>query len=128
MRPVLERYQLHYQALAPITSDTQHKQYVAALLEFDKRSRLTGEERQFANDLAARIEKYEKEKYADPDVSPVDVIKELMEANGPGQKDLVSVLGSESAVSMVLSGKCGLSTEQIRRLSERFSLSVAAFF
>jgi len=67
-------------------------------------------------------------KYADPDVSPVDVIKELMEANGLRQKDLVPVLGSESAVSMMLSGKRGLSTEQIRKLSERFNLSVAAFF
>ena len=128
MTPVLEKYQLHYRALAPIASEPQHKQYVAALLEFDKRDRLTGEERQFANDLAARIEQYEDEKYADPDVSPVDVIKELMEANGLRQKDLVPVLGSESAVSMVLSGKRGLSTEQIRKLSERFNLSVAAFF
>lgn len=51
-----------------------------------------------------------------------------MEADGLRQKDLVPVLGSESAVSMVLGGKRGLSTEQIGRLSERFGLSVAAFF
>ena len=128
MTPVLEKYQLNYQALAPITSETQHKEYVAALLQFDPRRRLSRDEKQFANDLAARIETYEKEKYPDPKVSPVEVIQELMESNGLRQKDLVSVFGSESAVSMVLSGKRGLTTEQIRKLSDRFNLSVAAFF
>ena len=128
MSPVLEKYQLNYPALTPVASETQSRVYTAALLELETQDHLTAGERQYANVLAMLIEKYEKGRYPDAEVSPVEVIRELMEANGLRQKDLAPVLGGENVVSEVLNGKRELSKAHIRRLSERFGLSPAAFF
>lgn len=130
MTIVMKKYQLHFQAPTPITSAAQNKDYREALLDLETRDHLAVEEKQYANVLAALIEQYERAKYPDADVSPLDVIRELMEANGLRQKDLADILGGghESAVSGILNGKRPLSKTHILRLSERFKVSPALFF
>ena len=130
MTAILEKYQLHFAAPAPVTSEKQNKEYIQTLLEFETRDHLSAEERQYANVLATLIEKYETEKYPDADVSPTDVIRELTEANGLRQKDLAGILGSghESAVSEIMNGKRPLSKTHIEKLSQRFGVSPAVFF
>ncbi|HEV2421195.1 MAG TPA: hypothetical protein VGS59_05745 [Candidatus Acidoferrales bacterium] len=129
MTTMLERYQLHFAAPAPVTSKEQNRLYRKALLEFETHGHLTGEQRQYANLLAVLIEQYEREKYPDADVSPTDLIRELMEANGLRQKDLIDILGGhESVVSEILSGVRPLSRTHIENLSRRFLVSPAAFF
>jgi len=51
-----------------------------------------------------------------------------MEANNLRQKDLVPFLGSESMVSMVLSGSRELTKNHIEKLSKRFRVSPEIFF
>lgn len=130
MTALLKKYQLHFAAPATITSAAQNKDYREALLDLETRDHLTLEEKQYANVIAALIEKYEREKYPDAGVSPTDIIRELMEVNGLRQKDLADILGGgyESTVSEILNGKRPLSRTHIERLSGRFKVSPALFF
>lgn len=111
-----------------ITSDAQNERYIYALLELEKKDRLSAKEREFAELLTLLIEAYEDEHYPVRATSPVEVLVELMEANNLKQKDLAPLLGSESVVSEVLRGKRELNKHHIERLSKRFGVSPAIFF
>ena len=111
-----------------ITSDAQNERYISALLELEKKERLSAKEREFAELLTVLIEAYEDEHYPVRAVSPVEVLMELMEANNLKQKDLAPLLGSESVVSEVLRGRRELNKHHIERLSKRFGVSPAVFF
>jgi len=111
-----------------ITSDAQNDRYVAALLELERRGHLTPAEKNLAEVLTLLIEVYEEERYPIRSASPVEVLKELMDANNLRQKDLAPLLGSESVVSEVLSGKRELNKHHIEKLSKRFGVSPAVFF
>jgi HTH-type transcriptional regulator/antitoxin HigA len=78
--------------------------------------------------LADLIESFENKIYEPvPDASPVDILKELMEANGLKAAELADLLGGRSRVSDILAGKRAISKEQARRLGERFRMSPSAF-
>lgn len=111
-----------------ITSDAQNERYISALLELEKKDRLSAKEREFAELLTLLIEAYEAEHYPIRAASPVEVLVGLMEANNLKQKDLAPLLGSESVVSEVLRGKRELNKHHIERLSKRFRVSPAVFF
>jgi len=111
-----------------ITSDAQNERYISALLEFEQRSHLTAEERSFAELLTLLVEDYEEKHFPIRSASPVDVLTELMTANSLKQKDLAPVLGSESIVSEILSGKRELNKRHIERLSKKFKVSPELFF
>ena len=74
------------------------------------------------------IEKFEEDNYQLKAATPIEVLRELMEANNLNQKDLVGVFGAESTVSSILNGKRDLTREHIKRLSERFHVSPEVFF
>ena len=111
-----------------IASDAQNDRYVAALLELERRGHLTLAEKNLAEVLTLLIEAYEEERYPIRSASPVEILKELMDANNLRQKDLAPLLGSESVVSEVLSGKRQLNKHHIEKLSKRFRVSPAVFF
>src|SRR5580704_4472676 len=111
-----------------ITSDAQNERYIAALLELEKKDRLSAKERDFAELLTVLIEAYEEEHFPIRAADPVEVLVELMEANNLKQKDLAPLLGSESVVSEVLRGRRELNKHHIERLSKRFGVSPAVFF
>jgi HTH-type transcriptional regulator/antitoxin HigA len=111
-----------------VTSDAQNERYIAALLELEKKDRLSAREKDFAELLTVLIEAYEDEHYPVRSARPVEVLVELMEANNLKQKDLAPLLGSESVVSEVLRGKRELNKHHIERLSKRFQVSPAVFF
>jgi HTH-type transcriptional regulator/antitoxin HigA len=50
-----------------------------------------------------------------------------MERQNLTQRDLIPQFGSESAVSMFMTGQRGLTLEQVRKLSVRFKLSTDVF-
>jgi HTH-type transcriptional regulator / antitoxin HigA len=60
--------------------------------------------------------------------SGVEVLRELMAANGLGQKGLADDFGGESIVPLVLQEKRQLNRQQMERLSHRFHASPAVFF
>jgi HTH-type transcriptional regulator / antitoxin HigA len=111
-----------------ITSEAQNERYVSALLEMERRNHLTAEEKNFAELLTLLIETYEEKHYPLRSASPLEVLTELMAANNLRQKDLAGVLGSESIVSEVLSGKRELNKRHIERLSKKFKVSPELFF
>ena len=111
-----------------IASDAQNDRYIAALLELERRAHLTPAEKNLAEVLTLLVEAYEEERYPIRSASPVEILKELIDANNLRQKDLAPLLGSESIVSEVLSGKRELNKHHIEKLSKRFRVSPAVFF
>lgn len=77
--------------------------------------------------LTVLVEAFEQEHYPEPKVSPLKMLRHLMEAQGLKQKDMLGVFGSPSIVSEVLSGKRGLTVEHIKKLSRRFHVSPEVF-
>ncbi len=123
-----ERYTIKgFEAPRPITSEVQNAHYTSVLHDLVKRGHLNRKEEEYVELLSLLIEAYEQEYYPIRDASPIEVIKELMAANDLRQKDLVRIFGSESMVSLVLSGQRPLAVEHIQALSRRFKISPAAF-
>jgi HTH-type transcriptional regulator/antitoxin HigA len=113
---------------AVIRSEAENERCIRLLEELDgKGSRMSAAERRMADLLTLLIEDFEEKHYTLKPASPVDVLNELMQANGLKQKDLVDVFGAPSIVSEVLHGKRQLTTEHIRRLSRRFHVSPEVF-
>lgn len=111
-----------------IRTEEENEEYIRILEEMERRGRLNVDEREFAELLTVLIENFEDKQYQLPPSSPLEVIAELMDANGLRQKDLVDVFGTESIVSEVLNGKRELNKDHIKRLSERFNVSPELFF
>lgn len=128
MIAVAEKYTLEISSPTPITSDSQHREYLSVLDKLASKENPTTQEEKYAAVLMALIEAYEEEHHRIPDASPIEVLRTLMEANKLRQKDLVPIFGSESIVSEVLHKKRSLNKAHIEKLSKRFHVSPAVFF
>ena len=111
-----------------IRSDEELEAYTAALFDLTAKDRRTRADEEAIELLTLLIETYESQRYPVPDAGPVEVLRYLMERNGLYQRDLAEQLGSESTVSLVLSGRRQLTREHIARLSERFHVVPSVFF
>ena len=114
---------------AVIHSEKENERCIAMLEKLDgKAEKLTAAERRLAELLTVLIEDFEEEAYALKPASPTEVLRELMEANGLKQKDMLDIFGTPSIASEVLNEKRGLTVEHIRKLSRRFHVSPEVFF
>jgi HTH-type transcriptional regulator / antitoxin HigA len=104
-----------------------HEAYISRLLELQRKAHRTAEETETAKLLIVLIVDYEAKHFTIEKVSGVEVLRELMDANGLRQKDLADDLG-ESIVSLVLKEKRQLNRQQMEKLSRRFHVSPAVFF
>ena len=111
-----------------IRTEQENERYTHLLEEMERKLKLDEDEREFAELLTVLIEKFEDTHYQLRPSTPLEVIAELMDANGLRQKDLVDVFGTESIVSEVLNGKRELNKDHIKRLSVRFNVSPELFF
>jgi HTH-type transcriptional regulator/antitoxin HigA len=111
-----------------IHSDAELAEYTDALFELTAKTDPTPEEEEAIDLMTLLVERYEAERYPVPEAEPVDVLKFLRERNSLSQRDIAAELGSESTVSLVLSGKRQLNRDHIARLSQRFNVSPAVFF
>jgi HTH-type transcriptional regulator/antitoxin HigA len=111
-----------------IHSDEELAKYTEELFKLTAKPRPSQAEEEAIELLTLLIERYEAERYPVPDADPVDVLRFLLEQNGLSQRDIATELGSESTVSLVLSGKRRLNRDHIARLSRRFHVSPAVFF
>lgn len=112
-----------------IRTEKENDVYTEILYDLDRRSKkLTPAEKELAKLLTLLIEDFEERRYRLPRSKPLDVLHFLMDQHGLMQKDLVSVFGTPSIVSEVLSGKRKLNKEHIKRLSDRFHVSPELFF
>jgi HTH-type transcriptional regulator / antitoxin HigA len=112
-----------------IHSEAENERFIRILEDLERRSkRWNAAEAKLAELLTVLIERFEEENYRIKSASPVEVLRELMQANGLKQKDMVGVFGAESTVSAILSGKREMTREHIKRLTKRFRVSPELFF
>jgi HTH-type transcriptional regulator/antitoxin HigA len=111
-----------------IHSDAELAEYTDALFELTAKANPTPEEEEAIDLMTLLVERYEAGRYPVPEAEPVDVLKFLLDQNSLSQRDISKELGSESTVSLILSGKRQLNRDHIARLSQRFNVSPAVFF
>ena len=111
-----------------IHSDEELAEYTEALFALTAKADPSADEEEAIALMTLLIERYESQHYALPEAEPADVLRFLLEQNGLSQRDVAPELGSESTVSLVLSGKRKLNRDHIARLSRRFNVSPAVFF
>jgi HTH-type transcriptional regulator / antitoxin HigA len=110
-----------------IRSDKQLERYTDVLFELTSLTKPTVAEIETINLLSLLIDKYESERFPIQASSPIEVLNFLMEQNGLQQRDLMEELGSESNVSLILSGKRNLTLPHMQRLSRRFGVPASVF-
>jgi HTH-type transcriptional regulator/antitoxin HigA len=110
-----------------IHNDTELEAYTGALFQLTALKSPSRSEVEAIELLTLLVERYEQEHYPIPAADPVSVVRFLIEQQHLTQRDLVPQFGSESAVSMFLSGQRNLTIKQVRKLSTRFKLPADAF-
>lgn len=78
--------------------------------------------------LTDLVETYEDVHVVFPPQTGIGALQSLMQENGLKQSDLAPILGTQSIVSEVLSGKRKLTATYIEKLSQYFHVSPAVFF
>ena len=93
------------------------------------REDLSAGERDYVAALMHFVEAFEREQgqASQRQMSPLDLLRHLMEENQMIQTDLGNILGSRGLASEVLNGKRGLSKTLIRKLAERFHVDPSLF-
>ncbi len=76
--------------------------------------------------IANNIQVYENKHYPQKKLTPIEMLKFLMEEHGLEQGDLPEI-GSQSLVSKILNGGRQLTLEHIRHLAERFGVPPGVF-
>lgn len=111
-----------------IQDEEQLREYTEALFHLTAKGRPTKAELDTIDLLTLLITDYEnRERNKLPDVSPVDILRYLMEKHGLTQRDLAGDIGSESLVSLILSGKRNLTVSHMHALAERFHVPASVF-
>ena len=130
LNPIDERYRELLDATLPrvIHTEAENERCIARLEALHEHSRLTPAQEQMSELLTLLIEDFENKHYQLKPSSPAQIIRELMNANSLRQSDLITVFGTRSVVSEVLSGKRDLSKAHIQKLCERFHISPEVFF
>lgn len=111
-----------------IHNDKELEAYTETLFNLTALENPSPHEEEAIELLTLLVQRYEAEHYpvpASPD--PVSVVRYLIEKGNLTQRSLIPEFGSESAVSMFLSGDRNLTLEQVRKLSARFKLSTDVF-
>jgi HTH-type transcriptional regulator/antitoxin HigA len=85
-------------------------------------------EQDYLDAITVFIEEYQRRHPVDlPDVSPLAMLKHLMEQRDMNVSELGVVIGSQSNASLILSGKRAISKRVIRLLSEHFGVAPGVF-
>jgi HTH-type transcriptional regulator/antitoxin HigA len=110
-----------------IHNDEELAEYTDALFRLTELENPSSAEIDAIELLTLLIERYEREHFPIPAADPVSVVRFLIEHQGLTQRDLIPQFGSESAVSMFLTGRRKLTIAQVRKLAARFSLPASLF-
>jgi len=110
-----------------IRSDAELERYTQVLFRLTAKAKPTKAEIEAIDLLSLLIETYEAARYPVPEAEPREVLRFLMEQNGLSQRDLAGEIGSESLVSLILSGKRNLTVTHIKALAERFGVPASVF-
>ncbi len=108
-------------------NDKELEAYTHALFRLTALKGPSSSEAEAIELLTLLVERYEQQHSPIPAADPVSVVRFLMEQQRLKQRDLIPQFGSESGVSMFLSGQRDLTLEQVRKLSARFQLPADIF-
>jgi HTH-type transcriptional regulator / antitoxin HigA len=76
--------------------------------------------------LATLIAEYDTLHYSLPCISPVEMLKFLMQQHNLKQSNLTEI-GTQGVISEILNGKRNLNVQQIKKLAQRFQVSPSVF-
>jgi len=110
-----------------IHNDAELETYTDALFRLTALENPSGSEVEAIELLTLLVERYEQEHYAIPKGDPVSVVRFIIEQQNLTQRDLIPQFGSESAVSMFMTGQRNITLEQVQKLSARFKLPADVF-
>ncbi|MGA7220299.1 MAG: hypothetical protein WBX38_18425 [Candidatus Sulfotelmatobacter sp.] len=110
-----------------IHNDAELEAYTDALFQLTSLENPSRSEVEAIELLTLLVEHYEREHYPIPSADPASVVRFLIEKQNLTQRDLIPQFGTESAVSMFLSGQRKLTVEQVRKLNIRFKLPADVF-
>lgn len=110
-----------------IHNDAELEMYTDALFRLTALENPSSSEVEAIELLTLLVERYEQEHYSVPAADPVSIVRFLLEQQNLTQRDLIPQFGSESAVSMFMTGQRNLTLEQVRNLSTRFKLPTDVF-
>ena len=116
--------------LRPIRNDRElgRAMKVAGRLAIYDEGTLAQREQDYLDTLTILIEDYERNNCAElPEVTPLGMLKHLMEEHEMNISDLGRVIGSQSNASLILSGKRAISKRVMRLLSQHFGVEPAVF-
>ena len=114
--------------LRPIRSDEELKRAIAVIDTLLGKGTLDADEQDYLDVLSDLVEKFESEEDPFPPVSEADMLRHLIGARDITQLKLATDTGiAGSTISSILSGKRGLTRDQIATLSQYFKVSPAVF-
>ena len=87
---------------------------------------LSDEEQDELDHLSDLVEEYEDEHYPIPEISPLEMLKYLMEENELLVEDLSKQTGIED-LDKILSGKRKIDSSDAKKLADRFKMSEEIF-
>jgi len=115
--------------LRPIRSDAECREATKILDRYFPRGDLDRGTADYIEVLADLVADYEESRHPvdTAHVTPVDLLKHLMEANDMTTADLGRLLGNSGLASMILHGKRSISKAKAKILGDRFGLDVGVF-
>lgn len=131
-RQVPDRYMLLVKRfpLRSIKSKVEHKQAVEMLSSLATAGATDDGSIQYMETLALLIDDYERGaglKIAISGMTPVRILRHLMEEHRLSVTQLGQIIGSQGTLSDVIAGRRELSKAAIRKLAEHFGISPALF-
>jgi HTH-type transcriptional regulator / antitoxin HigA len=131
MSALLKDTREHWQAIGPLLTIRDERDYAAAIERLDLLLQEIGDDEQhplyeLLHTLGTLIHAYEEEHVSIPEASGPEALEYLMEEHGLGPEDLPE-LGPATAVRAVLTKERELHIGEIRVLAERFQVSPAVF-
>lgn len=133
-RTVVAEITTHFQALSsviplhPIRTESDYEKAVVVLNQLLDAGAANEKHplADLANTLGALIGEYDDVHYPAQDVSPLAMLRFLMDQNHLTQSDLPEI-GTQGVVSEILNGKRDLNVRQIKALAGRFHVPPGAF-
>jgi len=113
-----------------IDSEAEHAKAIADIQALMIRGdKLGPEESALLQLMVLLVQDYESNQngLAEESVTPLEMLKHLMEAHSHTAKDLWDVIGDKGTVSKILNGVRQISKAQAKRLGEFYGVSLAMF-
>lgn len=114
---------------AKIRTEDEHRRLLGVVTALCSRENLSPEEVRLFDLVGGLVKEYEDEHFRPllPAVSPLEMVKYLMEQRGLKAKDMVPLFNSRGLTSDILNGKRQINKNQAKKLAEFFQVTVDVF-